>query len=349
MRHLGRDALITHSDQWEETQLQPINPLRRALLGAAIGSLALVSGFAGAALADNSKPVTIIVPYSAGGTNDTFARVLADGMSRELGRSVLVENKPGANGIVGASYVAKAPADGSVLLLGGTGPISLNVMLRPKLPFNFDSFASVAMMFEGPLTISVPTSLGVNSIEELTAWSKDNNKPLRWGTLGPGSVSHLYAMMFGAAMGVEVVPVAYKNTPSSLIDMLGGQNEVSNATPIGLVEYEKSGDLKMLAISAAVRDAAFPDLPTTRELGYPELEATYWTALHAPAGTPPERIAELADAAVKTTQSETFRELLRKNGLTEMAGGPEALDAVIATDREVWGKVIADNNITLSN
>jgi len=324
------------------------NPIRRQILGAAIGAIALAAVPAGQAMAA-SDPVTIVVPYAAGGTNDTFARVLADGMSRELGRSVLVENKPGANGIIGASYVAKAKADGTVLLLGGTGPISLNVMLREKLPFNFDSFQSVAMMFEGPLTVTVPTSLGVNSLEELANWSKTNDKPLRWGTLGPGSVSHLYAMMFGAAMGVEVVPVAYKNTPASLVDMIGGQNEVSNATPIALVEYQKSGDLKMLAMSAAERDAAFPDLPTTTELGYPQLQATYWTALHAPAGTPDDAIAALADAAIKTTQSDSFRELLRKNGLTEMAGGPEALDAVIATDREVWGKVIKDNNITIGN
>lgn len=328
--------------------LHKFHTTRRGVIAAAFAT-ATMAAIAPQAFAANDKPVTIVVPYAAGGTNDTFARVLADGMSRELGRTVLVENKPGANGIIGASFVAKAPADGSTLLLGGTGPVSLNVMLRPKLPFGFDSFASVAMMFEGPLTVTVPTSLGVNSLDELATWAKTNNKPLRWGTLGPGSVSHLYAMTFGRVMGVEVVPVAYKNTPSSLIDMLGGQNEVSNATPIALVEYQKSGDMKILALSAKQRDPAFPDLPTASELGYPQLEATYWTALHAPAGTPADVIAALAEAAIKTTQSDTFRELLRKNGLTEMAGGPEVLDAVMAKDQEVWGKVIADNNIVVTN
>ncbi|AFK64345.1 hypothetical protein TKWG_23790 [Advenella kashmirensis WT001] len=120
----------------------------------------------------DGKPITIVVPYAAGGTNDNFARLLADGIGKELDRHVIVENKPGANGIIGSSYVARARPDGTTFLLGGSGPVSLNILLRPALPYGFDSFDSVAMLFDGPLTITVPTSLGVDSVDELVAYGK---------------------------------------------------------------------------------------------------------------------------------------------------------------------------------
>lgn len=115
----------------------------------------------------SGSPITIVVPNSAGGTNDTFARLLAQGMSKELGQTVIVENRPGANGVIAASFVAKAKPDGTTLLLGGTGPISLNILLRPHLPYSFSDFSSVAMLFDGPLMVTVPTALGVNSLQAL--------------------------------------------------------------------------------------------------------------------------------------------------------------------------------------
>lgn len=323
-------------------------PLSRRSFGAAIlaGGLALAAPF-GALAADG--PITLVAPYAAGGTTDAFARLLADGMSKELGRTVLVENKPGANGILGATYVAKAKPDGTTLLMGGTGPVSLNAMLRPSLPYSLDSFDSVAMLFDGTLTLTVPAKLGVNSIEELAAHAKSTGKPLRYGTLGPGSVTHLYGLILSRALDVPVVPVAYKNNPSSLVDLIGGQAELSFATPIALTEHAKAGDLKILALTTAERDPAFADIPSVTELGYPQLVSSYWTALHAPKGTPKEVIGQLAAAAVKTVQSDAFRDMLAKNGQREKAGGPEALEAQLATDKESWGKVIAEHNIVLND
>jgi len=318
---------------------------RRTFTAALTAAVTLGAPLAAAA---SDMPLTIVVPYAAGGTNDAFARMLADGMAKELGRNVFVENKPGANGIIGATFVAKSKADGSTLLLGGTGPVSLNTMLRAKLPYKLEDFASVAMMFDGPLTITVPANLGVNSVEDLANWSKSNGKPLRYGTLGPGSVTDLYGAIFGKTFGLDVRAVAYKNNPSSLVDLIGGQAEMSNATPIALTEYVKTGDLKMLALTTAERDPAFPDVPSVAELGYPQLQASYWTALHAPAGTPQEIIDTLSAAAVKTVQSEAYRELLAKNGQYEKAGGPEALDAQLAKDKDVWGKVIEDQGLQLN-
>lgn len=318
-------------------------------LGRLTGTIAMLTAMAWPALgqASSDKPISIVVPYAAGGTTDNFTRMLAEGMSRELNRTVIVENKPGANGIIASTHVARAPADGTTLLLGGTGPVALNIMLRPELAYDFDSFDSVAMLFDGPLTITVPTRLGVDSIEGLVKYSKTNHQPIRVGTLGPGSVSDLYALIFAKTLDVEVLPVPYKSTPMSLIDLLGGQGEMTNATPIALLEHQKAGNLKILALTTEERDPTFPDIPTVTELGYPELKSSYWAALHAPKGTPPEVIKELADAAIKVVQSKEIHDTLVRTGQRARAGGPEVLDAQLAHDREHWGALIKANNIVL--
>lgn len=316
-------------------------------LGFISTTVAMVAALAVPAAAQAQPPISIVVPYAAGGINDNFARMLARGMGEELNRTIIVENKPGANGVIGANYVARAKPDGNTLLIGGTGPISLNVLLRPNLPFGFDSFDSVAMLFEGPLTLTVPTKLGVNSIPELVDYSKKNDQPLRYGTLGPGSVSDLYGLLVAKALDVEVLNVPYKNIPSSLIDLLGGLGDLTSATPIALVEHQRSGDLKMLAMSTEERDPAFPDVPSVTELGYPQLKSTYWTSLHAPKGTPQALLDQYSAAAIKVVQTPEFRDLLRRNGQMEKAGGPDVLNAQIEADVKHWGSLIKENNIVL--
>ncbi len=294
-----------------------------------------------------AKPVTLIVPYAAGGPNDNFARLLAEGMGAELGMNFIVENKPGANGIIGASQVARAAADGSTLLMGGSGPLSLNILLRPSLNYGFDSFKSVAMMFDGPLTITVPAKMGVNSIADLVAYAKKENRALTYGSLGPGSVTDLYGLIMSKTLDIPLTAVPYKSTPTSLIDLITGRNDLSYMTPIALADHQKAGAVKILALTTDQRDPALPDVPSVVELGYPQLKASYWTALHAPKGTPDAIVQAYSAAAIKTVQSESFRKLLITNGQTEKAGGPQALEAQLEADRQYWGKVIQENHIVL--
>lgn len=294
-----------------------------------------------------AKPVTLIVPYAAGGPNDNFARLLAEGMGAELGMNFIVENKPGANGIIGASQVARAAADGSTLLMGGSGPLSLNILLRPSLNYGFDSFKSVAMMFDGPLTITVPAKMGVNSIADLVAYAKKENRALTYGSLGPGSVTDLYGLIMSKTLDIPLTAVPYKSTPTSLIDLITGRNDLSYMTPIALADHQKAGAVKILALTTDQRDPALPDVPSVAELGYPQLKASYWTALHAPKGTPDAIVQAYSAAAIKTVQSESFRKLLITNGQTEKAGGPQALEAQLEADRQYWGKVIQENHIVL--
>jgi len=294
------------------------------------------------------RPLSIVLPYAAGGTaSDAFARRMAVTMQAELGRSVVVENRPGGNGIIAATYVSRAAPDGSTILMGGTGPVSLNVMMRPSLPFSLASFQSVAMLFDGMLTLTVASRLQVNSVAEMVAYAKKNG-PLRYGTFGPGSVSELYGMMLTKRLGLPLTPVPYKSNSAAITDLVGGNGDFSVATPISLLPYQKRGELKILALTTAERYPSFPEIPSITELGYPDLQSSYWTALHAPAGTPMPIVRKIADAAIKAVQEPKFKEMLISNGQTLKAGGPEALDAQLKHDRDFWGRIIKENNIVLS-
>jgi len=324
--------------------VQMHNNMRRGFMAGVIGGVMAVAMPAYAQ--DHGKPITIVVPYAGGGANDGLARLLAEGMSKELGRPVIVENKGGANGIIGASYVARARPDGTTLLLGGTGPVSLNIMLRPSLSYGFDSFDSVAMLFEGPLTITVPTSLGVNTMDELVTHARKSERPLLYGTLGPGSVTDLYGRLLIKAVNAPMTAVSYKNNTASLIDLMAGRGDMNYATPVPMIQNAKN--LKILALSTEKRDPNFPNIPSIAELGYPQLRTSYWTALLAPKGTPGKLIDEIAAAAMKTVRTDAFHRVLTENGQIEKAGGPQVLDSQLQADREHWGKVINENKIVIN-
>lgn len=317
---------------------------RRSFITAVMGTMIAMAQPAYAQ--DNNRPITIVVPYSAGGTNDNFARLLAEGMSKELNRHIIVENRPGANGIIGASHVARTRPDGTTLLLGGTGPVSLNILLRPALTYSFDHFDSVAMLFDGPLTITVPTSLGVDSVDELITYAKKKNQPLLYGTMGPGSVTNLYGLLLGQTFGVPMTAVAYKNNHSALLDLMAGRGDMNFATPIPMIKDSK--ELKILALTTNKRDPNLPDIPSIAELGYPQLETSYWTGLLAAKGTPKKEIDEIAAAAIKTIKTEAFQRVLTENGQIEKAGGPEILDIQLQNDRDHWGKIINENKIVIN-
>lgn len=314
----------------------------------AVASLTTVLLMNSSYASSSSGPISLVVPYAGGGMNDALARLLAEGMSKELGRTIIVENKPGANGMIGASYVARSKANGSTLLLGGTGPISLNVLLRPNLPYSLQSFDSVAMLFEGPLTITVPSSTQVTSLSQLKDYAEKEQRPLLYGSLGPGSVTDLFGLILSKSLHIPLTSVAYKNNPSSLLDLIAGRSDLSYVTPSSLVEYKKDQKVNILAITSEDRNPYFPDIPSVKELGYPELQSSFWTALHAPKGTPKETIDKLANAAIKTVQTDSFQQLLKTNGQTVKAGGPELLDAQLVSDQQHWGSIIKENNIVIN-
>jgi len=294
-----------------------------------------------------SKSFSIVVPYAAGGGSDTLTRLLAEGMRETLGVPVIVEYKGGANGIIGATHVSRARPDGTTLLWAGPGNTSLNIMLRRDLQFSFDSFDSVALLFDGPLSITVPTMMGVNTLDELIDYAKKVGRPLTYGSLGRGSVTDLYGLIMAQVLGMELTAIPYAGVANSMIDLVMHRNDLSYMTPIVMGEHMKAGTVKVLALTTETRHPALPDIPSVVELGYPKLLSSYWTGLLAPKGTPKDLIQEYAAAAIKTVQTERYRQLLIDYGQTEKAGGPQAMDAQLETDRQSWGKIIRDNNIVL--
>jgi tripartite-type tricarboxylate transporter receptor subunit TctC len=287
------------------------------------------------------------LPYASGGSIDSLMRSIAKAMSEALDQPVLVDNKPGANGIVGSQYVARAPKDGSVLLAGGTGPISLNVLLRKALPYKLEDFASVAMLCNGPLSLTVNSKMPATDIKSFVAYAKARDKPLFYATLGPGSVTHLFGIMMGKSMGFAVTDVAYRNNPLSVMELLSGECDLNFATPAAVVEHVRADKLRILAVSSDKRMPTLPDTPTFAESGFPELTASFWTALHAPAGTPPDIIARLNAAANTAMQKPEIAKQLEIDGLQVDTGKPERLDAQLAKDAALWGPVIKAQNIVL--
>ncbi|MBR0825127.1 tripartite tricarboxylate transporter substrate binding protein [Bradyrhizobium manausense] len=310
---------------------------------------AVVAPFAAPAIvsARSSQTVFIIVPYASGGSIDSLMRSIAKGMSEVLDQPVLVDNKPGANGIVGSQYVARATKDGSVLLAGGTGPISLNVLLRKNLPYKLTDFASVAMLCNGPLSLTVNAKMPAADMKSFVAYAKGRDKPLFYATLGPGSVTHLFGIMMGKSMGFAVTDVAYRNNPASIMELLSGECDLNFATPAAVVEHVKAGQLRLLAVSSDKRLPNLPDVPTLAESGYPELSASFWTALHAPAGTPREVIDRLNAAANAAMKKPEIAKQLEIDCLQADLGPPQLLDSQLSKDAALWGPVITAQNIAL--
>jgi tripartite-type tricarboxylate transporter receptor subunit TctC len=297
--------------------------------------------------ARSSQTIFIIVPYASGGSIDSLMRSIAKAMSEALEQPVLVDNKPGANGMVGSQYVARAAKDGTVLLAGGTGPISLNVLLRKSLPYKLADFASVAMLCNGPLSLTVNSKMPVTDMKGFVGYAKGREKPLFYATLGPGSVTHLFGIMMGKSMGFAVTDVAYRNNPLSIMDLLSGACDLNFATPAAVLEHVTAGTLRILAVSSDKPMPNLPNVPTLAESGYPELTAAFWTALHAPAGTPPEVIARLNAAANAAMQKPEIANQLQIDGLFADIGAPDVLDAQLKQDAALWGPVIESQKIAL--
>lgn len=319
---------------------------RRQLASLMAGALAPLCAPAITA-ARSSQTIFIIVPYAPGGSIDSLMRSIAKAMSEALDQPVLVDNKPGANGIVGSQYVARAPKDGSVLLAGGTGPISLNVLLRKSLPYKLEDFTSVAMLCNGPLSLTVNSRMPVTDVKSFVAYAKDREKPLFYATLGPGSVTHLFGIIMSKSMGFAVTDVAYRNNPASIMELLSGECDLNFATPAAVIEHVRGGQLRILGVSSEKRMTSFPDIPTLAESGYPDLTASFWTALHAPAGTPREAIARLNAAANAAMQKAEIAKQLEIDGLQADTGAPERLDAQLSKDAALWGPVIKAQHIAL--
>lgn len=289
--------------------------------------------------------IRIVVPFAPGGGTDVVARTLAQELARDLGASVIIENKPGAGTIIGTQSVATSTPDGYTLLMG-TFANAVNPSLNAKLPYDaHKDFAAVALIARSFNLVVVNTASPIKSIADLIAAARAEPDKLSYGTYGTGTSAHLAGELFKHMAKVNLTTVPYKGAAPAITDLLGGQIQVIFTTVASAASLVAAGQLRAIAVTSAERSPAFPQLPTVSEAGVPGYAAEAWYGLYAPAKTPPDIIDRLNKSAAKAVQSEAFRKLGVNEGLVMVVEPPEALDRYFNVEEARWRKVIEDAGI----
>jgi tripartite-type tricarboxylate transporter receptor subunit TctC len=306
----------------------------------------LVAASAIAQQEPSKKPLTIVVGFEAGGAADHAARIVAKRLAENLGTTVVVDNKPGAGGNIAHELVARAPADGTVVLLGSVGPLSIAPHLT-KLRYDPEKdLAPLTMGMNFPNVLVVPPSLGVKTFAEFVALAKKNPGKLNYGSTGVGSASHLAGELFNAMGGVEIVHIPFKGGAPAMTELLAGRISAYFATMSTAAPHLASGKLIALATTGLTRAPFLPDLPTVSEAGLDGFSATNWYAFVAPGKTPAAILDRWNDELVKALKSPEVADELTRAGLLPAPGTRDELARTIAQESRTWGKVIADRKIT---
>jgi tripartite-type tricarboxylate transporter receptor subunit TctC len=322
------------------------NVLTSRILRLALAALLLAIASSGSAWAlYPERTIRIVVPFAPGGGTDVVARTLAQEMAKDLGVSVIIENKPGAGTIIGTQTVAASVPDGYTLLMG-TFSHAVNSSLSAHLPYDpHRDFAPVAMIARSFNIVVVNPKSSIRSIADLIAAAKANPDKLTYGTFGVGTSAHLAGELFKDMAKVNLTAVPYKGAAPAITDLIGGQIDVMFTTVASAASLVESGQLRAIAVTSAERSPAFPQLPTVSEAGVPGYTAESWYGLFAPAGTPAEIIDRLNKAAASAVQSEAFKRLGANEGLVMVARPPEELERYVRGEEARWRRVIQDAGI----
>lgn len=292
------------------------------------------------------KPVKIFVGFAAGGGTDVAARILAQKLTETLGQSVMVENRPGASGMIAAEALAKSAADGYTLMMGSQTTLAVAPALYRK--FSIDAardFVAVAPAGVSPLVLVVHPSMPVQSVKELIALGKAKPGAINFGSGGLGTTPHMAGELFSLQAGIKMVHVAYRGEAPAINDLLGGQLDLIFANLSAVIGNVKAGSLRALAVTSAQRAASAPDIPTIAEVALPGFEAATWFALVAPAATPRDIVLRLNSEVTRLVGQAEVRQRFADLGMTVDAATPDALDGYIKTEIAKWSKVIKDADI----
>jgi tripartite-type tricarboxylate transporter receptor subunit TctC len=304
----------------------------------AFGSASLCSSWADAF---PNRPITLIVPFPPGGSTTIVARIIADKMSEALGQSLVVDNRGGAGGTIGTRAVAKSPPDGYTILLGYTGTLAIGPSLYGNAGYDpRKDFEPIGRIGTAPNTLVVHPSLPVHSVAELIAHAKANPGKVNYGSAGIGTVSHVCGEYFATVAGVKITHVPYKGTGPAIIDLLGGHIPMAFAPAPATHENAKSGKLRMLAVTSAVRSTLMPDVPTIAETALPGFEAVLRYGLVAPPGTPRAIVEKLNGALNAALASEDVRKRLAIEGAEPLPSTPAEYGADIDREETQWSKVV---------
>ena len=307
-----------------------------------VGLLAVV----GIAAAQSGAQMKIVIAFPPGGPVDFVARIVAEGLGKELGQPVLVDNRPGGNGAISAQAVAKAAPDGNTLWLSSAGAAAMNPSLYDALTYDVQrDFAPVSVVVNNVEVLVVNPSNPAASVSELVAQSKRNPAPVPIASSGIGSMPHLAMELLADSSGANLMHVPYKGAAPAITDVMGGQVGGFFGDIPGLIGFIKGGKLKPLGIAAPARHPLLPDVRTLDEQGIRGVESNNWYALFAPAKTPPARIAEINAALRRVLTADPYRKRLLDSGAEPTPTSPEQLDALVKSDTAKWGKIIRDKKI----
>lgn len=303
-----------------------------------LGALALVAVASSPRAQDYpAKPVQVIVPYLAGGPADTAARTVAQGLAERLGQPFVVLNRPGAGGNIGHEAIAQAPHDGYTVGIGGS-TTGANVGLYPTLPYDpLKSFAPISIHYRDANILVVHPTSPINSVADLVALAKAKPGEVTFSSSGNGTSTHLSGELFNKMAGVKMTHVPYKGVPPAIADVIGGQVTLMFASSTIVAPQVKAGKLKAIAVTSLKRLPAFPQLPTISEAGLAGFEATTWTGLMAPAGTPAPVVARLHREVVAVLSAPDVRAKMEAQGFEVVASTPDEMAAQIRDDIDKWG------------
>ena len=318
-----------------------VKPALAAALAALLSSSALGQSYPG-------KPIHLIVPFAPGGGNDNVARLVGKRAGESLGQPIVVDNRPGAGGVVGAEAAARSSPDGYTLFLGGVGSHAINPNLMKNLPYDpIKDFAPVTLLAQAPLVLVVHPSVPARDIGEFIAYARKHPGRLNFASNGNGSSSQLAAVMFDSMAGVDMVHVPYKGLSLALTDLLSGDVQVMFSSVVAIVPHIRAGKVRALAVTGKKRLALLPELPTLSESGLKGYEASSWYGILAPAGTPREIVAKLSAEFSKAVRQPEVEKSLVAEGAEPVGGTPEEFAAHIRAEIDRLGSVIREAKIRL--
>lgn len=321
---------------------------KRAFLTLASAALALITAPAALAQTYPSKPLRLIVPFPAAGTADILARLMAEKMGASLGQQVIVDNRAGAAGGIGAVAAAKSPADGYTLFMGTTGTQTINPAVNPKISYDpLKDFTAISNFAASPFVLVVHPSLPAKTLSELIALAKQRPGALQYASFGPGSSAHMTGEMFRTRANVDIVHIPYKGAPPALTDLMGGHVHMMFTLLPSVLPHVKSGALRPVAIAAERRDASMPDVPTFAEAGLPGFVSDSWYGILAPAGTPKPIVSRLNAEIQRVLALPEVKQRLGVEGAVAMGNTPEQFEAQIRNDLAHWTQVAKEAKVSV--
>ena len=317
----------------------PTTYLTHVVLAFALTAIATTA----AAQSYPNKPVRLVSPYPPGGANDILARIVGQKLGENLGQQIVIENRGGATGNIGAEYVAKAAPDGYTILMAQASNLTINISLMSKLPFDpVKDFAPVTLVATTPNLLVVHPSLPVRTVKDLVVLAKVKPGSVNYASSGSGSAGHLAGELFKKVAGIDMVHIPYKGAAPALTDVVAGQAQLYFTSPISAQPFVKGGRLRMVAVTSLKRSPSMPDIPTVAEAGYPDFDVVSWWGIVTPAAVPKEIVAKLHIEIVRVLASPEIKAKFADQGADVASNTPEQFAAYIKSEIAKWAKLIRE-------